>query len=281
MIVIPCGEPRYAVGTSLWSDAVETFAVFAQCELSRPGSRIVKVFREDPEEPVEVLPVLVSLTPRPDNTYNPRAISVTAPADYGGSIFDRHLGYMYDRNLTSLGEALHALAETAGMPIGCHAYFELFDECCLNPDEGLPPFEHRGRRYDTGSLRLCLPWWEDLQALAVAYSRSKDPFRILPFIGRYASWLPGARDQLVAQVGEETRRIDVELRIVQNQLYAAFGELLLAQLTPHHRDYFERTRQRVVELGGTAVGKGERRSGSLTVFVEDVRGPDEGRYKSA
>jgi len=61
--VIPCGEPKYAVGAGSWDGAVESFKVFAQCELSWPGSQIVKLFANAPEEPDDVLPVLVSLTP--------------------------------------------------------------------------------------------------------------------------------------------------------------------------------------------------------------------------
>jgi len=56
---------------------------------------------------------------------------VNAPPDYGGSVHDRHLAYMYDRNLTSLGAAHHSLADIADEPIGCHAYFELFSESSL------------------------------------------------------------------------------------------------------------------------------------------------------
>ena len=61
------------------------------------------------------LKVLARLIPRPDNDYNPYAVSLAAGPSFGGDIEDRHLGYLPDGYLSALGfRTLHDLARRSG-----------------------------------------------------------------------------------------------------------------------------------------------------------------------
>ncbi|WP_265442790.1 hypothetical protein [Flexivirga meconopsidis] len=67
----------------------------------------------------------MSLIHRPDNDYNPNAISVSMPADIGQTPEDRHLGYLYDHHLRKLGmTALASLAELSGGEIRCTGFYQ-------------------------------------------------------------------------------------------------------------------------------------------------------------
>lgn len=81
--------------------------------------------------------VRVGLIHRFDNTYNPNAISVVIPADKGGSVDERHLGFLYDDDLREIGSGrLPALIWYAGGEVGCWALVD--DEAGLDLD--LPEF---------------------------------------------------------------------------------------------------------------------------------------------
>lgn len=67
----------------------------------------------------------VQIALRPDNTYNPNAISVAAPPEHAGTDIERHLGYMYDRNLVSVGGPLRGLVSVSDRPVCCHAFIGL------------------------------------------------------------------------------------------------------------------------------------------------------------
>lgn len=67
-------------------------------------------------------PVEIRLVHRPDNDYNPNAISVAMPGSFGGTIDERHLGYIYEEDLyVAGGHNLADLAEFAGGSIVCTA----------------------------------------------------------------------------------------------------------------------------------------------------------------
>lgn len=67
-------------------------------------------------------PVELRLVHRPDNEYNPNAISVAIPDAFGGTIDERHLGYIYEADLYAAGgHDLADLAEFAGGSIVCTA----------------------------------------------------------------------------------------------------------------------------------------------------------------
>ncbi|MFE4080330.1 hypothetical protein [Paenarthrobacter sp. YIM B13468] len=52
--------------------------------------------------------VELALVHRPDNDYNPNAISVAAPDEFGGDLDQRFFGYLYERDLSRIGKTLLA-----------------------------------------------------------------------------------------------------------------------------------------------------------------------------
>ncbi|GLW75429.1 hypothetical protein Kpho02_77260 [Kitasatospora phosalacinea] len=185
--MIPAGDPAFAIGVGLWRENKprETFRSFAQDQLSRLGSNGFASTGRGRKDDDTVLPVVVQLVPRPDNTYNPDAISIAAPPGYGGTDHERHMAYMYDRHLVSLGEALRSLAALSPFPVACHAFIELCEvehdefDPESGPDEedgGAPVItDQRQVAYWAGGLRLLMPRWDRLQALTVGYARGVRP----------------------------------------------------------------------------------------------------------
>ena len=269
-LIPPNKQHEFAVGVSVWGGPAEdAFHSFVRHQVASGGLDRMGGSRG---RGITVLPVHVQLVPRPDNEYNPNAISVAAPPTHGGAAHERHLGYLYDRNLVSLGGPIRGLAYATEQPVGCHAYVELHQ---------VDPQEYRENEADYGpvvtastklmysytGIRLLLPWWQDLQQMAIAYARTVRPAQILPFTGHWASWKPGSRQELAARTQEHL--FHITLRVEGGQLLAYHQDLLLAPLWPSDRDFFDRTMAQVLELGGTATAYAENHSGSIKVFVED------------
>ncbi|MFF4758307.1 hypothetical protein [Streptomyces sp. NPDC001292] len=273
LLLVPAHEAKFSVGVALWDDTVDVYRSFVRRSLADGWEK--SVFRAAVKgrcEKQAVLPVVVQLVPRPDNEYNPKAISVAAPPGMGGTAHERHMGYMYERNLVSLGAPLRSLAAVSGRPVGCHGLVELHevDERWKDADEEAgDTFHIRGARrtYSVYSLRLRLPWWEDLQAMTVAYARSVRPDLILPFISHWTSYSEGAREALLRRTDQ--KEFPVTLRVENDRLLAYYEDLELSVLVPSGRDFFDRTMSRVQELGGTATALAEEHGGALKVFVED------------
>ncbi|MBC7273156.1 MAG: hypothetical protein H5T76_31415 [Streptomyces sp.] len=282
MLLIPAAEPQFSHGVALWDDARAMYEAFVRDSLTEGWEK--RVFRAAVAgrgRKQAVVPVVVQLVPRPDNDYNPRVISVAAPVSMGGTDHERHMGYMYDRNLVSLGEPLRALAAVSGRPVGCHALVEVSETDPAqygdeDEDEYQDEYEDDGGvlvhgsrlTYSLSSLRLRLPWWEELQAMTVAYARTVRPELILPFVGHWASYGEGAHEELLRRT--ERKEFPVTLRAEgDGRLVACYEDLELAVLAPSGRDFFDRTLLRVRELGGTAVAHAEEHQGALKVFVED------------
>lgn len=92
-----------------WHDAIEKIRLFKERTVGRRiGHR-------------ERIPVELALIHRPDNDYNPYAISIAAPAHYGGDRDSRFFGYFYDHQLQKVG--MRRLAdlsdELGGAEISC------------------------------------------------------------------------------------------------------------------------------------------------------------------
>ncbi|MFF5278633.1 hypothetical protein [Streptomyces sp. NPDC000133] len=273
-LVIPAGESKFALGVGLWDDTVDTYQRFVQHELSAAEKHGTVSTRGSRPGDETVLRVKVQIALRPDNTYNPNAISVAAPPEHAGTDIERHLGYIYDRNLVSVGGPLRGLVSVSDRPVCCHAFIglaapfeeQLEDEADELGSDSLRVQDANGTVYWTAPPRLILPWWEDLQAVVVAYSRQRRPDRILPFVGHWASWNPGAREELVRRTEEKS--FAISLRADGNSLDACYEDIRLAELMPSSRDFFDHTMQRVRELGGTATAHAEEHQGALKVFVE-------------
>jgi hypothetical protein len=281
MLMIPAGKPKFALGVGLWDETLKPFNAFVQRELldaerqKRKGNLTPAPGSLDEERRLHVT---VQLVPRPDNDYNPHAMSVAAPPSHGGTDIERHLGYMYDRNLVSLGAALRSLATLTDRPLGCHAFVDIaplhrdeWDEDEYDPD-GPQDAVHRvrgadGIEYQIDGPRLMLPWWEDLQKMAVDCAHTVRPEQILGFIGHWTSWEPGARDALAQRFQDE--EFTVTLRAEQQVVRVYYQDLCLSTLETDSGGYFDRTIQRVRELGGTATAQAEEHHGALKLLVED------------
>ncbi|MFV5992235.1 hypothetical protein ACNPQM_07205 [Streptomyces sp. NPDC056231] len=273
-LVIPAGESKFALGVGLWDDAVDTYVRFVQHELSAAEKRGTARTKGSGPGSEMVLSVKVQIVPRPDNAYNPNAISVAAPPEHAGTDIERHLGYMYDRNLVSLGGPLRGLVSVSDHPVCCHAFIgltapfeeQLEDEADELGSNSLHVRDANGTVYWVDPPRLMLPWWEDLQAVVIAYSRQHQPHRILPFVDHWASWKPGTREELARRT--EDKSFAITLRADGNSLAAYYEEIQLAELMPSSRDFFDHTMQRVRKLGGVATAHAEEHQGALKVFVE-------------
>ncbi|MEU4358953.1 hypothetical protein [Streptomyces virginiae] len=282
MLLIPAGDPGFSLGVALWDDADDVYRSFVRSALSEGWEK--RVFRAavgGRSEKGLHLPVVVQLVPRPDNDYNPKAISVAAPAPLAGTAHERHMGYMYDRNLVSLGGPLRGLASVADRPVGCHALVELLEaDDRWDEHEEEAGEEQSGdclripgatRRYTaTGSLRLRLPWWEDLQTMVVEYARRARPGLVMPFIGHWMPYRPGAHAELLRRT--DRKEFPVTLRVANGALLAYYEDLELSVLVPSGRDFFARTMRQVQAMGGTATARAEEHRGALKVLVEDSRG---------
>ncbi|MGW4806903.1 hypothetical protein [Kitasatospora sp. NPDC004272] len=279
--MIPAGDPTFAIGVGLWRESKprETFRSFAQDQLSRHESDAPARTGRGRKDDDEVLPVVVQVVPRPDNTYNPDAISIAAPPGYGGTDHERHMAYMYDRHLVSLGGALRSLAALSPFPVACHAFIKLYEvehgefdpeSGPVQEDGGAPVItDARQVAYWAGGLRLLMPRWDRLQALTVGYARGVRPDLILPFIGHWTPWLPGSRTALASLTQEKS--FDVTLHAEGDALTASYGDLPLSDLNSTSQDYFDRTVLQVRKMGGQATARAEEHQGSLKVFVEDSR----------
>ncbi|MFJ4619738.1 hypothetical protein [Streptomyces sp. NPDC088812] len=286
MVLIPAAEAKFSIGVALWDDADAAYRSFLRGRLTEGWEK--DVFRASVAgrgHRQTLLPVLVQLVPRPDNDYNPAAISVAAPPTLGGTDHERHMGYLYERNLVSLGGPVRALAALGDRPVGCYGIVEVdeVDEVGEVDDHDRRDEQEQqeegeesghflrvrsaGRTYSVGSLRLRLPWWEDLQAMTVAYARRIRPELILPFTGHWTSYSEGAHDELLRRTGRKA--FPVTLRAEGDTLTAFYEDLELSVLVPAGRDFFDRTLLRVRKLGGTATAHAEEHRGALKVFVED------------
>ncbi|WP_137991425.1 hypothetical protein [Streptomyces vilmorinianum] len=186
MVLIPPGDPKVTTAFAVFDDSFPALRTFVLGHLKRRAAIVTppRGVRGD-----ALIPVVIGLVPRPDNTYNSQAISVTAPPHQGGgSVLDRHMGYVYDSLLHFQGESLHRLAEASPAPVGCHGWIALDpideDHPDLDPQtQDWTPDRHRpftraeqiGVGHWIGDIRLNLPDKDELRALVAAFDPSAVP----------------------------------------------------------------------------------------------------------
>lgn len=184
MVVIPPGDPEVSTAFAVFDDSVEALRTFVLGRLGRRGSIVPAPAGVKCDA---LVPVVVSLVPRPDNSFDERAVSVAAPPRQGGSVLDRHMGYVYDSFLRFQGADIHRLAEAAGTAVGCHGWIELNrvdayeyeedgDRVPGGEEERLPdrrrPFtraEQLAVGHWIGGVRLNLPDADELRALVADF----------------------------------------------------------------------------------------------------------------
>jgi hypothetical protein len=124
MVLVPPVQSPHPANFGVWDNSLAAMRRFVLDTLAR-----VEQFTDvvDVDNRVETrVPVIVNLVPRPDNTHTREAISVARPPGDGGSVIERHMGYLYNHTLKMWGESLHRLAVTASpAPIGCHGWISL------------------------------------------------------------------------------------------------------------------------------------------------------------
>src|SRR3954447_7904435 len=116
LTVLPPGDAERGFGFAVWDDAAPAFRRFALAYM-RDRNRILSAPAD--ARCAAIVPVLLALVPRPDNSYDSRAIAVTAPRSHGGEVFDRHLGYLYSKWLHHMGSLITDLTTFSLVPVGC------------------------------------------------------------------------------------------------------------------------------------------------------------------
>lgn len=174
LLVLPRGELARGFGFAGWDDAVPALRRFVLAQ-TRDRSRIASAPGE--ADCAAIIPVLLALTPRPDNDYDSRAIAVTAPPSQGGSVLDRHLGYLYEKWLHRMSPIIQKLTAHSHVPVGCHGYIELHSLCSVEREEPwapsssdpLSPTEEQVLGYAIGAIRLKWAWSDVLEPLVARH----------------------------------------------------------------------------------------------------------------
>ncbi len=188
LLMIP-GDPTkdFSPGFAVFDDSVPALRAFVLDRLRKENIRPAAPKAKDGA----VIPVRVGLVPRPDNDYDTRAVSVTAPPCHGGSVLDRHMGYLYSSALHVTSQSIRDLTEETGMPVGCHGWIELYDleddgrfyddedgeggededDADWEPSRHEPVSwaEQKAFGYAVGSVRVLLPERQTVRALVDAY----------------------------------------------------------------------------------------------------------------
>ncbi|SIR97079.1 hypothetical protein SAMN05444858_13228 [Micromonospora avicenniae] len=231
---------QHSIECSTW--AKERFNEFVELELLRNGMASRN----------EWIDVVVALVPRPDNDYNPQAISVAQPITYGGSYRDRHMGFVYDADHCFVGGArFRELAAAAqGAEVGCHARLKA------------------GR--SDAELQLWVPSPEEALALIDDFlSRGRNPARhgadqalvTSALAARAMDRVPRARaEQAAALEKEAERRVHRWRQAPPNGVTSTPLRIQQRSVFGHHMVY-------VVNQAGGRIG--QLRDGAL--FLDDER----------
>ncbi|MFH9089357.1 hypothetical protein [Streptomyces sp. NPDC017673] len=111
LLMVP-GDPAtdHSPAFAVFDDSVPALRAFVLSRLRRESVRPAP-----PKAKCDaVVPVRVSLVPRPDNDHDTRAVSVAAPPEHGGSVLDRHMGYLHSSALHLTSESIRRLTEETG-----------------------------------------------------------------------------------------------------------------------------------------------------------------------
>lgn len=185
LLMIP-GDPAkdFAPGFAVFDDSVPALRAFVLDRLRKENVRPAP----SKAKCDVVIPVRVGLVPRPDNDYDARAVSVAAPPGHGGSVLDRHMGYLHSSALHVTSESIRSLTEETGTPVGCHGWIELHDleadgrfhddedggdedDADWEPSRHEPVSwaEQKAFGYAVGSVRVLLPERRTVRTLVDSY----------------------------------------------------------------------------------------------------------------
>ncbi|MFF8322280.1 hypothetical protein ACF06V_34635 [Streptomyces bobili] len=308
LLMIP-GDPAkdHSRGFAVFDDSVPALRAFILDRLRKENIRPAAPKAKDGA----VIPVRVGLVPRPDNDYDTRAVSVAAPPCHGGSVLDRHMGYLYSSALHVMSESIRELTEETGMPVGCHGWIELYDlendsrfyddedDADWEPsrDEPVSWAEQKAFGYAVGSVRVLLPERQTVRALVDAYlaARRQEAGRCTEKGPAPAGVEQGLRRALAERLAVRLRTglshraaggawgRETERDRARQRRDAEAQPLLHAWETyrssPHGfrdlravtRSVFHHTRILVLDRSGVEVGQYHEPDGPLTLVDERVR----------
>ena len=124
MTMIPVVDLDMGVGFSTWTDAEANYDAFTADVAASLHQLVV---HDVPEWdrwwsiPTGHMVVPIALIPRADNSYNPRAISVSRPVGQAGTVFSNYIGYLFETDLSIYADALHRLSKASVSPLGAFA----------------------------------------------------------------------------------------------------------------------------------------------------------------
>lgn len=127
------------------------------------------------------IPLELSLVARPDNDYNPAAISFCLPSDGPGTVLDRHLGYLAEWQLHRYGDALQKLIAATPGEVLLSAWVPL-DRIEYPEDVDLDEPDEEG----IFTIREQLKWGHWVGDLSL---RLPEPAELTDLVGQYIAGL--------------------------------------------------------------------------------------------
>lgn len=168
-LALPAGDPAKPYQVRVYADGLAGLRTFVLGHLANGPVRTKPQGRRCDAW----VPVHVALVRRPDNDYNPDAISIAAPSDHGGSVLDRHLGYMAEWVLEKYGPVLDPILRPGQSEVTCGGWIELHDmegdyletEPSSTPtvDEPFTSAEQLAAGYYIGDVVFSLPTADDVR----------------------------------------------------------------------------------------------------------------------
>ena len=292
----PEGITRYLPG---WRDLVSAAREFVLPIVQAQHVEDLRTRREVPE--TVVVRAVFGLMPRPDNDWNRDAVAVIAPVGKAGALDPtRQIAWVKDTHLHSLRPSIIALAHASGKPAACNGTIELSrmqpdidfdaqeDEYWTDAlsggghergtDDILSRAEVLAYGYEVSGFRADIASWEPTRDAVLKFIRGHITDRIVPVHSRYSPYVAEfrshrgrIRDAADAQFVGDHGSVTVLLRADAGLLDAWWDGLLVSRLHPDPREFFARTHQRVLELGGEVLCQAWPASGGLEVLIEDSR----------
>jgi hypothetical protein len=231
--------------------------------------------------------VKLGLLPMPDIDYSDRAVAVVRPNGPAEPLMAAdQVAWVKHDHTQSLQPSIVGLAALTGAAVGCHAVFDLdpydheedrygdFDDAEASEDPSLFPRDlAREYGYWIDKPRGDIATWSVVREQLLLLLSEREPDRIIPIVSHRSAWAIAASDPLrerLRQIG----RFDVTLMANDDELAAYYGDVRIA--TPSNdRDFFYRTWDRVLDLGGATTARAHAHEGSLTIYVEDSRPEDD------
>lgn len=209
----------------------------------------------------------VELLPRPDNSYDPRAVSIVDVSDYGSPV---HMGYLFSDDVSSLSNAIRGFRHWTNKPLRCLMLTRFYEskkaEFPFNRD---PEIRNRFRLlgYVPSGSSLVLPRRRPMIDAMGAHLREA-----------YGSLLAPAdelrlsldRDSLdLMRRAHRDRLFELDFIAQGESIEVAAGSRHLTSLDARKERFFKRTFDQIVEIGKPVRVLAQCRTKNIVVFVEN------------